>query len=242
MRTAILGATLFFVALSCTSASAARLHPGDQVDVFVYNHPELSGTRTLDASGSISLPLAGTVQAAGLEPAALAKRVRANLTAYVRHAAVDVRLAAQTTSLFVDGGPIGVLKYEPGETLTSAVDKLAESAPAQATAPNANAEAATSGIEATSVNADTLDLSNGPQDFHVVRIERDGAVLGPYDAIALRADGEPGPTLYPGDTIKIAHKPVAVRITGAVRRPGTNRSPKPSCKWAGSRLRARSTD
>jgi polysaccharide export outer membrane protein len=216
MRITTLGATLLFVALAGAPALAARLHPGDQVDVLVYNHPELSGTRTLDAGGSISLPLAGTVQAAGLEPDALAKLVQGRLATYVRYAAVDVRLAAQTSSIFVDGGPVGVLKYEPGETLTNAVEQLA-------TQPNqqmaGGAQIAASDPSAT-VNSTSLDLTNGPENFHAVRLDRDGEITS-YDVVALRAAGDPGPTLHPGDTILIGHKPIAVKVSGAVTKPVT---------------------
>jgi polysaccharide export outer membrane protein len=215
MRVVSFGATLALVVLCAAPAFAARLHPGDRIDVLVYNHPELSGTRTVDAAGSVSLPLAGDVRASGLEPGGLAELVRERLAQYVRHAAVDVRLAEQSNSLFVDGGPVGVLKYVPGETLTNVVEQLKESPAVQAVDSNdAN------GAPRTPSDV-PLDLTNGPEDFRSVRFERDGVTSPSYDIVALRAAGDAGPALLPGDTILLARKPLGVIVGGAVRRPGT---------------------
>ena len=57
---------------------AATIHPGDKVDVFVYNHPELSQQVIVTSAGTISLPLAGDVNVAGLEPTDAASRVKSN--------------------------------------------------------------------------------------------------------------------------------------------------------------------
>jgi polysaccharide export outer membrane protein len=215
MRVVSFGATLALVVLCAAPVFAARLHPGDRIDVLVYNHPELSGTRTLDASGSVSLPLAGDVRASGLEPGGLAELVRARLARYVRHAAVDVRLAEQSNSLFVDGGPVGVLKYVPGETLTNVVEQLKES-------PSVQAADSNDGNGSPRTPSDLpLDLTNGPEDFRSVHFERDGVTSPSYDVVALRAAGDAGPALRPGDTILLARKPLGVTVGGAVRRPGT---------------------
>ncbi|MBD5657122.1 MAG: SLBB domain-containing protein, partial [Candidatus Eremiobacteraeota bacterium] len=58
-------------------------------------------------------------------------------------------------------------------------------------------------------------------DLHNVRIERDGATLGKYDAVEFGPKGDPGPRLAPGDTIVFSYKPVAVRVIGDVAQPGT---------------------
>jgi len=43
-----------------------RLAPGDKLRVTIYGEDKLSGEYQIDNAGSISLPLAGTLQAAGL--------------------------------------------------------------------------------------------------------------------------------------------------------------------------------
>lgn len=206
---------LTFAILGATRAEAA-LHPGDKVDVTVYNHPELSSTPTIDAAGNVSLPVAGTISALNLEPAQLADRIRERLAPYVRKVAVDVRLDAQSASVFVAGGPTGVLKYQPGETLTNVVDQLAASTP-----PRPLDTKGAQAVAAHDVVTSGLDLVNGPIDFRRVRILREGKVMGPFDVLALRASGDTGPTLAPSDTIQLVHKPIAVGVAGDVERPGT---------------------
>lgn len=46
-------------------ASELRLAPGDSIRVTVFNEASLSGTYQIDDDGYVSLPLAGTVKAAG---------------------------------------------------------------------------------------------------------------------------------------------------------------------------------
>jgi protein involved in polysaccharide export with SLBB domain len=213
-RAALVAAVVAFTALSGARAQAA-LHPGDKIDVTVYNHPELSGTRTLDASGNVALPIVGTISALNIEPATLADRLKSRLAPYVREVAVDVQLNAQSQSIFVAGGPNGVLRYQPGMTLSSVVDMLQ----------TRNLTPAADGTDTNAVVAQTvangpMDLLNGPINFRKVAIQRDSRVLGPYDLLALRAQGQAGPTLVPNDTIQLVDKPVVVSVLGDVVRPG----------------------
>lgn len=53
------------------SDSAYNLDYGDRISINVFNQPELSGEYTLDGDGRFSMPLIGTVAAAGLSPAEL---------------------------------------------------------------------------------------------------------------------------------------------------------------------------
>jgi protein involved in polysaccharide export with SLBB domain len=217
-----LSSTALLVAILCATEVPvlASLHPGDKIDVTVLNHPELSGPATIDASGDVSLPVAGTVRAASYEPTELADRIRDKLVAYVRKPAVIVQLQEQSQSVFVSGGPSGVLHYEPGETLTSVVDQL-ELTPVQrtesATNPHDNLG---SGSQSQRVTNGPVDLFNGPIDFKRVSILRDAKELGPFDVLALRSSGDPGPALLPDDTIQLANKPIAVKVTGDVAEPG----------------------
>jgi protein involved in polysaccharide export with SLBB domain len=214
-RAALVAAAVAFTGFTGAQAEAA-LHPGDKIDVTVYNHPELSGSHTLDASGNVALPIIGNVSALNVEPSDLAERLKARYAQYVRQVAVDVQLDAQSASVFVAGGPNGVLRYQPGMTLTSVVDRLQSQNPAPAL-DDANATT----VSAHDVASGPLDLINGPIDFHKVTIERDNKVLGPYDLLALRASGQTGPTLIPDDTIRLVDKPVMVSVQGDVEKPGT---------------------
>lgn len=51
------------------------LGPGDRVGINVFNHPELSGEYVVDGDGRFSMPLIGSVSAAGLTPAELEEQL-----------------------------------------------------------------------------------------------------------------------------------------------------------------------
>ena len=76
------------------STSAAKLQAGEKISVTVFGEDKLSGDYTIDPSGFVSLPLAGTIQAAGLTQAeleqALAKKFRSE---YLRSPKVTVTIA-----------------------------------------------------------------------------------------------------------------------------------------------------
>jgi protein involved in polysaccharide export with SLBB domain len=200
-------AVLTIFALSAPAMAA--VHAGDTLFVTVYDHPELTGPVTVDASGHISLPLAGSVDVRGLEADQIAARLQRRLADYLLKPAVEVQLRAQQASIYVSGGPGGSLKYEPGETLIGALGDLAPRfttvAAAEATAPTAKSLA---------------DLRRSRVDLRQVGILRDGTALGPFDALALSSAGKAGPELQPGDTLTLVDKPIAVRVMGDVREPG----------------------
>jgi polysaccharide export outer membrane protein len=185
-----------------TGASAfAAVRVGDELQVTIYNSPDLSRKVTVDAAGAVSLPLAGTVNVGGLEPTAAAARIERALDPYFSsRAAVSVEMLAQTTSIFVDGGPGGVLKFEPGETLIAALSQL-------------------SGADGKSLGLTTL--AHSTVDLHRVGVERNGVKLGTFDAVSLSALGQGGLVLQPGDTVALVDKPNAVRVLGDVTSPGT---------------------
>jgi len=209
------------IALASMATAEAALHPGDKIDVLVFNHPELSTTAanpaTLDATGNVTLPVAGTVPARGLDPKQLARAIQARLAPYVRDPAVSVQLELQSANIFVAGGPSGTIKYYPGETLTSALDSLQY--------PTVQQTASTSNItvrdrETQSVPNPALDLENGPIDYRRVSVLRGNKTLGPYNLVTMRDAGQPGPALEPDDTIQLVDKPVAVKVIGDVALPG----------------------
>jgi polysaccharide export outer membrane protein len=76
------------------TAQAPRLQPGEKIRVNVFNEASLSGDFQIDPSGFVSLPLAGSVQAAGLTQAeleqALAKKYSSQ---YLKNPKVTVSVA-----------------------------------------------------------------------------------------------------------------------------------------------------
>lgn len=67
-----------------------RLGPADEVEVNVFDVPELNITAPVRQSGYISLPLVGAVKAAGLTETELQDELRRRLNAYVRNPQVSV--------------------------------------------------------------------------------------------------------------------------------------------------------
>ena len=87
---------VILLALAAWSAAIqpalAALHPGDILDIVIFDHPELSGPATVSKDGFVSVPLIGRVRAAGAEPDALARRIELGLGAWLVDPAVDVRV------------------------------------------------------------------------------------------------------------------------------------------------------
>lgn len=78
--------------------------PLDRVIVDVYGAPDLSRTVQVDASGLISLPLIGSISAAGKSPAELAQLVEARLRGrYVKSPSVTVTADTVNQVVTVDG-------------------------------------------------------------------------------------------------------------------------------------------
>jgi len=78
--------------------------PRDKVVIEVYNVPELTRTLQVDANGQISLPLLGTIDAAGKSPAELSRLITAGLTGrFVRNPQVTVNADTTNQIITVDG-------------------------------------------------------------------------------------------------------------------------------------------
>jgi protein involved in polysaccharide export with SLBB domain len=68
-----------------------RLAPGDKVRITVFGEDRLTGEHQIDVSGSLSLPLAGTIPAAGLTKPELEQAVTAQLKSqYLRNPRVTI--------------------------------------------------------------------------------------------------------------------------------------------------------
>jgi polysaccharide export outer membrane protein len=79
--------------------SEYRIGPGDQLSVFVFNHPELGVAIPVRPDGLISIPLAENVTAAGRTPSQLARDLEAKLAEYVRSPKVNVIVTSFQGSL-----------------------------------------------------------------------------------------------------------------------------------------------
>ena len=95
----------------------------DRIRVKVFNEPEITGEYQVDASGYISIPLAGRVRAAGVTPAQLEKTLMARLNdGIINNPKVNVEIA--TYSPFYIHGEVkraGEFPSRPGMTVMDAI-------------------------------------------------------------------------------------------------------------------------
>jgi polysaccharide export outer membrane protein len=90
------------------ATSPYHIGPFDKLEVIVFNVPELSGKFQVDAAARLSLPLAGTIEAAGLTPEALAQAIDRRLRGtYVKNPQVTVNLEETTSQVYTVDGQVG---------------------------------------------------------------------------------------------------------------------------------------
>jgi polysaccharide export outer membrane protein len=100
-----------------------HLDAGDKLRVVVYGQEGLTNTYAIDAAGSITMPLIGTVPARGRTPAGLAAEISAKLRAgYIRDPSVAVEIEAYRP-FFILGevAAPGQYPYVPNMTVESAI-------------------------------------------------------------------------------------------------------------------------
>lgn len=99
------------------------LGTGDKLRIVVYDQPSLTNLYEIDASGRISMPLIGDVNASGVTADDLANRIEAKLASgYLKEPNVTVEIATYRP-FFVLGevGNPGQYTYVPGLTAEMAV-------------------------------------------------------------------------------------------------------------------------
>jgi polysaccharide export outer membrane protein len=103
--------------------AAYRLDAGDRLRVVVYGQEGLTNTYAIDAGGSITMPLIGSVPARGRTPAGLAAEISAKLrNGYIRDPSVAVEIEAYRP-FFILGevAAPGQYPYVPNMSVESAV-------------------------------------------------------------------------------------------------------------------------
>jgi len=103
--------------------SAYRLDAGDRLRIVIYGQEGLTNTYAIDAGGSITLPLVGSVPARGRTPAGLATEITGKLrNGYIREPSVAVEIEAYRP-FFILGevAAPGQYPYVPNMSVESAV-------------------------------------------------------------------------------------------------------------------------
>jgi polysaccharide export outer membrane protein len=84
--------------------------PGDQLQIFVWNHPELSPTVPVRPDGRISTPLVENMVAVSKTPTQLARDIETVLTEYIRSPKVNV-IVTQAQSTFSQVKVVGQVTH-----------------------------------------------------------------------------------------------------------------------------------
>ncbi len=88
-----------------------RINAGDQVNLVVYDHPDISGLTTVTPDGYIGIVFLGQVKVAGLTLAEASKKIEKGLGRYLKKPAVGLSpmtIASQTVTLFGGVGHPGI--------------------------------------------------------------------------------------------------------------------------------------
>lgn len=89
----------------------ALIGPLDTIEVNVFNVPDLTGERQVDASGRISMPLIGTIDARGKTAGELATTIASSLRGrYVRNPDVTINIKSSVSQVVTVDGQV----VEPG--------------------------------------------------------------------------------------------------------------------------------
>jgi polysaccharide export outer membrane protein len=120
------------VVKSADSAAAGasaeyRIGPGDEIQIYVWNHPELSVTVPVRPDGMVSSPLVENIQAAGKTPSQLARDIEKVLSEFVRNPTVNVIVTRAEGALSDQIRVVGqaarpqAIPYRAGMTLLDAM-------------------------------------------------------------------------------------------------------------------------
>ena len=110
-------------AMPAAHDASYKLDAGDKLRVVVYGQEGLTNTYAIDAAGSITMPLIGTVPARGRTPAGLAAEISAKLrNGYIRDPSVAVEIDSYRP-FFILGevAAPGQYPYVPNMSVESAV-------------------------------------------------------------------------------------------------------------------------
>jgi polysaccharide biosynthesis/export protein len=110
-------------ALEAEASAPLKLQAGDKIHITVYNEPTLSGDYQIDPSGSVSLPLAGTIKAAGFTQKELEQQLETQFRAgYLKNPQITVGVS-EFRPIYIVGEveKPGAYPYTGGLTALSAI-------------------------------------------------------------------------------------------------------------------------
>ncbi len=156
--------------------------PLDTIQVDVFNVPDLNREIQVDASGRISMPLAGTIDASGKTAGELAKAIEAALRGrYVRNPEVTVNIKSSVSQVVTVDGQV----VEPGlYPVTNQMTLMRAIASAKGLAEFARQE-----------------------DVVILRTVNNQKMAGLYNVAAIRRGAYDDPAIYANDVIVVGDSP-----------------------------------
>ncbi len=106
------------------NADPYQIGSDDELEIVVWNQPQLSGKVIVASDGTIAMPLIGRVPAAGLTPDMLKAGLEQRYVRYVHGVNVTVRVANPASHVFYVLGSVnkpGVYQLHSGEVLSQAL-------------------------------------------------------------------------------------------------------------------------
>ena len=106
------------------TADPYQIGSDDELEIVVWNQPQLSGKVIVASDGTISMPLIGRVPAAGFTPDELKADLEKRYTRYVHDPNATVRVSDPASHVFYVMGEVnkpGAYKLHSGETLSQAL-------------------------------------------------------------------------------------------------------------------------
>jgi protein involved in polysaccharide export with SLBB domain len=109
--------------IKAAAASAPNIQAGDKIKVTVFDEDRLSGEYQVDPAGFVSLPLAGTIKAAGLSKLQLEKALAVKFSGeYLRDPKVTVDIASfRPFYILGEVSKPGEYEYKSGLNVVSAL-------------------------------------------------------------------------------------------------------------------------
>ena len=98
-----------------------KIGPDDELEIFVWKQPEISGRVAVANDGSITIPLAGRIRAANQTADQVQAAVAKKLAPYMSDPTVTVRVTETRSQVFYVVGEVhkpGVFRLRPGEVLS----------------------------------------------------------------------------------------------------------------------------
>jgi polysaccharide export outer membrane protein len=230
-------ATLLVLALQGTPAAGAppaaapagdyEVGPGDVIEVSVYGNDDLSRIPTVQTNGSISLPLLGEVQVAGLTVAEVQRKIT-NLLAkdYLVNPQVEVKVREYNSQYVSVVGEVNSPGRKPLRGRTRLIDLLSEAGGFKPTASAEVMVTRTDGDFGDGRKSITVRLSRSvvPSGQDLVNLElplRNGDIITAFPKAYVTVDGEvnrPGRYAIEADLTVTG----AVSLAGGLTRFGSN--------------------